>query len=318
MSTFYHLVLLGVCQIMTLSTAKTLRTSRSILFESADISVSIKTVSGERLVEAFNATTGVFDPQLMRWVSLGVPRLLSKANLTNSTRGPFEFVTGGFYIYVETLGAEVANELARYASLKYKTRIEPSQFLPVNKHLWSFGCSFKLIDEQKRRLESINGSAVDLSNPATIFFETGSTARFERALRQEDDPIIIQCTVESYSYRKEGKAAESDQSQVEPAFVDKFSVSTKAIRIAAFLEDNLEKAKQAFVDSVMAGIEERLRDFNQSLDRFTNVENSNAQRFACTFGLIDANASSLVEANVSACVGFAKEARNYSFCNFKM
>ena len=302
---------------MTLSKAKTIRSSRSILFESDDISVSLKTASGERLVEAFNATTGVSDPQMMQWVSLGVPRLLLKANAnftnssrTNSTNSPFEFVTGGFYVYIETLSAEVAKELAKRASLKYKTRIAPSQFLPVNKHLWNFGCSFKLIDEQRRRLEPVRGSAVELSNPATIFFDTGVTERYENALRQEDDPILIQCIVESYSYRMEGNAAENDQTQVEPAFVDKFSVSTKTARIADVIKDN--EAKQAFEDSVMTLVEERLREFNQTLDRFTNVDKNIALRFACYFGLLDATASTLMGANASACGGFGKEARNYS------
>ena len=48
----------------------------SISFENADITVSIKTHNGKKIVEAFNATSDVKDVQKMRWVSLGLPRLL--------------------------------------------------------------------------------------------------------------------------------------------------------------------------------------------------------------------------------------------------
>ena len=48
----------------------------SISFENADITVSIKTHNGEKIAEAFNATSDVKDVRKMRWVSLGLPRLL--------------------------------------------------------------------------------------------------------------------------------------------------------------------------------------------------------------------------------------------------
>ena len=47
-----------------------------ISFENADITVSIKTHNGEKIAEAFNATRDVKDGRKMRWVSLGLPRLL--------------------------------------------------------------------------------------------------------------------------------------------------------------------------------------------------------------------------------------------------
>ena len=117
MNNIIGLLIFEVCQLLTLSTAKTLRLSRSTLFESADISVTIETASGVRLVEAFNATTGMSDPQLMQWVSLGVPHLL----VHNDSRSPFKFMPGGFYIYIETLDADVMHQLAKWASLKYKS-----------------------------------------------------------------------------------------------------------------------------------------------------------------------------------------------------
>lgn len=59
---------------------------RSISFENADITVSIKTPNGDKIAEAFNATTAVKDPRKMRWVSLGLPRLLIRNNGINSSK----------------------------------------------------------------------------------------------------------------------------------------------------------------------------------------------------------------------------------------
>ena len=48
----------------------------SISFENADITISIKTHNGEKIAEAFNASKDVKDGRQIRWVSLGLPRLL--------------------------------------------------------------------------------------------------------------------------------------------------------------------------------------------------------------------------------------------------
>lgn len=53
---------------------------RAISFENADITVSIKTPNGEKIAEAFNASTAARDPRKFRWVSLGLPRLLIKSD----------------------------------------------------------------------------------------------------------------------------------------------------------------------------------------------------------------------------------------------
>lgn len=58
----------------------------SISFENTDITVSIKTPNGEKIAEAFNATNGVMDYRKMRWVSLGIPRLLSKKEEANPSK----------------------------------------------------------------------------------------------------------------------------------------------------------------------------------------------------------------------------------------
>ena len=63
----------------------------TISFENADITVSIKTLNGEKIAEAFNATSGVKNPLKMRWVSLGLPRLLVWKNENNNTEVFFAF-----------------------------------------------------------------------------------------------------------------------------------------------------------------------------------------------------------------------------------
>ena len=57
----------------------------TISFENADITVSIETLNGEKIAEAFNATSGVKHPLKMRWVSLGLPRLLVWKKVNNNT-----------------------------------------------------------------------------------------------------------------------------------------------------------------------------------------------------------------------------------------
>lgn len=74
--------------------------------------------------EAFNATNAASKASKMQCVSLGVPRLIAKIDPANATTGsapgpnPFKFVPGEFYMYVETLSAQVARELAQRASVK--------------------------------------------------------------------------------------------------------------------------------------------------------------------------------------------------------
>ena len=58
----------------------------TISFENADITVSIKTLNGEKIAEAFNATRNLKNPLKMRWVSLGLPRLLVWKKVNNNTK----------------------------------------------------------------------------------------------------------------------------------------------------------------------------------------------------------------------------------------
>ena len=314
MSITLALFLLNFCQFLLLASSIIALSTRTISFESADISVNIKTASGEWVAEAFNATSVVTDPQLMQWVSLGVPRLIAKDDSENVTEGsgqsPFEFVPGGFYINVETLSAEVARELAQRASLKYKSRIEASQFLPINKHLGTFGCYLKLFDVEQNAFVKLAGSAVDLSNPATIFFEAANASKYKHVLREREAPLLIQCTVDSYL--KECRQSTQtcwlrEQDRPEPAFTERFSLSTRAFRVEAQLERSLQSAKQAFISSVLAALDERLRAVNQSLSSFQAIEQTYANKFACAFGLIDSTSSWLLEANLSACACIAKK-----------
>lgn len=55
-------------------------------FENADITVSIKTLNGEKITEAFKATTNVKDPRKLRWVSPGLPRLLILRDRLNHSK----------------------------------------------------------------------------------------------------------------------------------------------------------------------------------------------------------------------------------------
>ena len=314
MSKTLALFLLNICQFLLLTSSIIALSTRTISFENADISVNIKTASGEWLAEAFNATSIATDPQLIQWVSLGVPRLIAKGDSENVTEGsepsPFKFVPGGFYISVETLSAEIARELAQRASLKYKARIEASQFLPLNKHLDTFGCYLKLFDVEQNAFVKLAGSAVDLSNPATIFFETANASKYEHVLREREAPLLIQCTVESY--RKECTQSTQtcwmrEQDRPEPAFTERFTLSTNVLRVEALLERSLQSAKQEFISSVLAAIDERLHAVNQSLSSFQTIEKTYAKKFSCAFGLIDSTANFLLEANLSACVGFTKQ-----------
>lgn len=64
-------------------------TKRSIALEIADIAVSIKTLTKQKIVEAYNASTNVREPGDLRWVSLGLPRLLTSTDRLDSSKVVF-------------------------------------------------------------------------------------------------------------------------------------------------------------------------------------------------------------------------------------
>lgn len=156
----------------------------SISFENADITVAIKTANGIRVAEALNATVGAFNSQKMRWVSLGLPRLLARTSGINdslSNRSLFEFVPGGFFAYIETLSQSVAAELAKEARAKYDNNsIESFQFLPIDKHIGKFGCYIDLFDAEEKDFTRIIGSAEVIANPIVVFFRlTDAQSKYE-------------------------------------------------------------------------------------------------------------------------------------------
>ena len=140
----------------------------------------------------------------MRWVSLGVPRLLARTTSnahngsTNSSKPElFEFAPGGFYVYIETLSSSVAAELAKEASVKYDHRIEASQFLPIDKHIGSFSCIIDLFDSEKE-FTRIFGEAEIIGNPVVVFFRfPNASEKYEKILINAKRQVIIKCNVES-------------------------------------------------------------------------------------------------------------------------
>lgn len=201
------LVLLGHILVVGASECNLLKPG-AISFETADITVSIQTAGGGRVAQAFNATTGALLPHKMRWVSLGVPRLLVRTIAQNSSAGgsansskpkptPFEFAPGGFYVYIETLSSSVAAELAKEASVKYERRIEASQFLPIDKHIGSFSCHIDLFDADKKEFTRIVGEAEVIGNPLVVFFRLpNASAKYEKLLTDVLGQVILKCRVE--------------------------------------------------------------------------------------------------------------------------
>ena len=176
----------------------------SISFENADITVAVKTASGVRVAEAFNATVGAFRPQKMRWVSLGLPHLRVRRNGPNgnasvTNQSFFEFAPGGFYAYIETLSESVAVELAKEARVKYDNNsIEPSQFLPIDKHIGSFSCFIDQFDSDNNEFVRIIGAAEIIANPIVVFFKLHNASRkYENSLKDRKRQVIIKCNVES-------------------------------------------------------------------------------------------------------------------------
>ncbi len=137
----------------------------SITFDNADITVAVKTPQGTQIAEAFNATDGVREPAQMRWVSLGLPRLLApeQNQVPDSEKGksmtvwPFEKTADGFFIYIETLNQEVAENLAKEASIRYGYSIKPFQFLALDKHIGKFDCEMKLYDSVRKSHYKLKG-----------------------------------------------------------------------------------------------------------------------------------------------------------------
>ena len=175
----------------------------SISFENADITVAVKTANGVRVAEAFNATVGAFRPQKMRWVSLGLPRLLArtegpKSSAVRSNQSLFEFAPGGFYAYIETLSESVAAELVKEAREKYDSNINTSQFLPIDKHIGSFSCHIDLFDSDKKDFVRIVGVAEIIANPVVVFFKLPTNyVKYNSFLKELKSPLVIKCNVES-------------------------------------------------------------------------------------------------------------------------
>ena len=173
----------------------------SISFENADITVAVRTASGVQVAEAFNATLGAFNQQKMRWVSLGLPRLLvQRNNASVSNQSFFEFAPGGFYAYIETLSEPVAVELAKEARVKYdNSSIDPSQFLPIDKHIWSFSCFIDLYDSaDDNEFARILGAAEIIANPIVVFFKLPNASKtHEKSLKDPKSQVIIKCNVKS-------------------------------------------------------------------------------------------------------------------------
>ena len=177
----------------------------SISFENADITVAVKTASGVRVAEAFNATLGAFNQQKMRWVSLGLPRLLVRTNKASenasvTNQSLFEFAPGGFYAYIETLSDSIAVELAKEARVKYDNNsIKPSQFLPIDKHIGSFSCFIDLYDSaDDNEFARILGAAEIIANPIVVFFKLpNASKKHKNLLKDPKSQVIIKCNVES-------------------------------------------------------------------------------------------------------------------------
>lgn len=179
--------------------------SGPISFENADITIAIQTASGGRVAQAFNLTSGTISPHKMRWVSLGVPRLLARNIAQNSSNSStnsskpvfFEFVQNGFYAYIETLSSPVAAELAKEASVKYDYRIDASQFLPIDKYIGRFSCFTDLFNSDKKFVR-VHGDLEIIGNPVSIFFRLPNTSEeYDRSLATSERPVIIKCNVVS-------------------------------------------------------------------------------------------------------------------------
>ena len=197
----------------------------AISFENADITVAVKTANGVRIAEAFNATIGGFRPQKMRWVSLGLPRLLARINKPNSganitKQSSFEFAPGGFYAYIETLSESVAVELAKEAQVKYDFNIEPSQFLSMDKHIESFRCFIDLFDSDKNEFVRIMGAAEIIANPVVLFFKLHNTfEKYENSLKDPQRQVIIKCNVQS-----RGKVRKQNVLTISSSIIDELNL----------------------------------------------------------------------------------------------
>ena len=180
----------------------------SIRFDNADITVAVKTPQGIQIAEAFNASEGVTDLQKMRWVSLGVPRLVANKRPelnTNSSiieenriLNPFEKTADGFFIYVQTLNDEVAEILANEASVRYGVKIQASQFLTIDKHIGKFECESKVYDQSAKRYYDLKGESRLIANQIRVFFNIEENSRQANLIQNLKDPLIIKCLLESH------------------------------------------------------------------------------------------------------------------------
>ena len=250
-----------------------------ISFESADITIVLQTVSGRQVAQAFNATGGTLSPRKMRWVSLGVPRLLARTKLHNGSANSskpelFEFSPGGFYLYIETLSSSVAAEFAKEASVKYDHRIEPSQFLPIDKHIGGIFCNIDLFDSDKLEFTRIFGEADIIGNPVVVFFRLpNASEKYEQMLTNSQRQVIIKCNVESRvkernrdiltiassalqeSYSQSNYIGQSDKNKLykatEEGFNEFFSLSTEEYRVSNILEESYELVRRSILQEVL-------------------------------------------------------------------
>ena len=284
----------------------------SISFENADITIVLQTVSGRQVAQAFNASTNSFPPHKMRWVSLGVPRLLARTtsnahngNLNSSKPELFEFAPGGVYVYIETLSSSVAVELAKEASIKYDHRIESSQFLPIDKHIGSFSCIIDLFDSDKKDFTRIFGEAEIIGNPVVVFFRLpNASEKYEKILTNAQRQVIIKCNVESRvsewkqnivtistleesnSYANYIGRPDSTKRLYKPnedgVFNEFISLSTEEYRVANFFEESYELARRSILEEFLQFKDSLNKSVVQQLQQSSTVLSN---KIACSFAI---------------------------------
>ena len=296
MDTIYALFLVVSLFNVDIAENNLLSKRASISFENADITVAVKTASGVRVAEAFNATVGAFRPQKMRWVSLGLPRLLVRRNNASvSNQSFFEFAPGGFYAYIETLSESVAVELAKEARVKYDNSIEPSQFLPIDKHIGSFSCFIDLYDSaDDNEFARILGAAEIIANPIVVFFKLpNASKKHEKPLKDPKSQVIIQCNVESRARMRKQNVLTISSSTIEelnlkesifgPSNTEVFVTRNQLVELARRMYKSLEieeeyeireeQFKTKFVEdllSLVSDLEFKLIDIQTELDMLSH------------------------------------------------
>ena len=335
-------IFLSVCLLFCLTRMSAVETiacdssNRPISFENADITIVLQTISGRQVAQAFNATSGSLPPHKMRWVSLGVPRLLART-LSNAINGStnsskpmlFEFAPGGFYVYIETLSSSVAAELAKEASAKYDHRIEASQFLPIDKHIGSISCIIDLFDSDKKEFTRIFGEAEIIGNPVVIFFRLPNASdTYEKLLTNSQRQVIIKCNVESRVKERNRDILTIASSALQESnphtnyigrsdttnrlykptedgvFIEFISLSTEEYRVSDIFMESYEFARRSILQEVL-----QLKDsLNKSiLQQLLQSEIVSSNKIACSFALQEPYLTQNMNiSNPNACSQFIK------------